>query len=137
MSVTASINCVTFDSEPNDKLRMTQLLSDVQTTFSMHPAKKQMRHTSKTPADAKVAAKGGAPAIIPLAVPQLPQNICERPEIIGMLRSHLLPSAADDDKVSPLKNGKVIVHGEGGVGKVVRLTTHSCHQFLLFITIRR
>ena len=112
MPLTASINCVTFDRQVNDELCMTQLLADVQTAFSMQPVKRQMRHSSKP------AAEADQPAKIPLAAPELPPHVVERPEIMEMLRSHLLPPAAQTGQEVSNRSRKVTAHGQGGVGKV-------------------
>ena len=105
----ASINCIAFDRQASDEQCISQLLSDVQTTFSMHPVKRQMRHKTAAESD---AAKADGPAEIPLAVPDLPPHVVERPGILTTIQSHLLPPAADGDKVSSLKTGKVIAHGQ-------------------------
>ena len=108
----ASTNCINFDRRETDDESMVQLLADVRTTFSMQPVKQQMRHSSKP------AAEGDQPAEIPLAAPELPPHVVERPEIMEMLRSHLLPPAAQTGQKVSNRSRKVSAHGQGGVGKV-------------------
>ena len=129
----ASTNCINFDRRETDDHSMVQLLADVQTTFSMQPVKQQMRHSSKP------AAEADQPAEIPLAAPELPPHVVERPEIMEMLRSHLLPPAAQTGQEVSNRSRRVTAHGQGGVGKVSCDKPHDHYSSLmmLFIAILR
>ena len=64
---------------------------------------------------------GPSQAVVPLAVPSLPDVMSERPEMLTELRSHLLDATAQQSNgtisLSSAKQSKVATHGQGGVGK--------------------
>jgi hypothetical protein len=60
-------------------------------------------------------------ALVPVTVPELPDVMCERPEMLNELRGHLLgfmsSGSVSVSSVKTKKKGKVATHGQGGVGK--------------------
>ena len=61
-------------------------------------------------------------ALVPVTVPELPDVMCERPDMVNELRCHLLGFMATGSvSLSSVKakktKGKVATHGQGGVGK--------------------
>jgi hypothetical protein len=74
--------------------------------------------TSAAPAVA-AAPLTPALALVPGTVPELPDVMSERPEMVAELRSRLLGTAGQSGTVSlsSVKKSKVSTHGQGGVGK--------------------
>ena len=52
-------------------------------------------------------------------MPDLPDVMSTRSNVVAEMRSHLLDSTASSDKVTLASNkkGKLTAHGQGGVGK--------------------
>ena len=81
-----------------------------------------MRHGFPPPAATESdSSKEEALASIPVAVPDLPDVLTERPEVVASLRQHLLGFMAQGQavSVSSVKTSRVAAHGAGGVGKVI------------------
>ena len=77
--------------------------------------------TAAVAAVAAAAAAATAPptlAPVPAAVPELPDVMAERPEMLSQMRGHLLGFLATSGvSLSSAKRSKVSTHGQGGVGK--------------------
>ena len=85
-------------------------------------SKSVMRHGIPPPAATESdSSKEEALASIPVAVPDLPDVLTERPEVVASLRQHLLGFMAQGQavSVSSVKTSRVAAHGAGGVGKVI------------------
>ena len=104
----ASINCISFTEPATDQQCLVQLLADVETLYShkTRPAKQQMRHTSEQKDPHDELAK------IPLAVPELPSQVCERPTVISAICDQLLSGES-----MTMRSRKVAAHGQGGCGE--------------------
>ena len=109
----ASTNCIPFPSEAEDAQCLTRFLGSIYDVFQLElPSKQQMRHTSTVGPAAAVDTTDSL-ARVPLAVPQLPAQLCVREDIIFTLRDHLLHVGTDRE------TNKVVAHGQGGCGKTM------------------
>jgi hypothetical protein len=136
----ASINCIPFPDEASDSANLEKLGGQMKAMFDDNETKSKaiMRHGTATEQDegtgdavVKGAAEGDAPsaasttvieglALVPVTVPELPDVMCERPEMLNELRGHLLgfmSSGAVSVSSVKAKKSKVATHGQGGVGK--------------------
>ena len=115
-------NCLPFPSPATDKNNLKMLVQTMRSIFKMNQSKSVMRHGFPPPAATESdSSKEEALASIPVAVPDLPDVLTERPEVVASLRQHLLGFMAQGQavSVSSVKTSRVAAHGAGGVGKVI------------------
>ena len=99
----AACNVVRFEDRASDKANISKMYNQMTNIFRLQPTKQHIRHSTTTGQRARELAR------IPVGVPELPANTVGRPEVITMLKSHLLKSRNSENKV--------LAFGGGGVGE--------------------
>ena len=111
---------------------MTKLLTNMQSIFDVMPTKQQMRHADRSRPSKAPNDTGDELAEVSMAVPKLPAQVVQRPEIIATLRSHLLDFASKSSSSSSKKTEiykSISAHGQGGVGEY-----HDAELFMIYLT---
>ena len=137
----ASINCFTFPDKTTDEIVLPSLIEGVHNSLAAVGKRPNMRHgapskpskeTALPAADAPVeqqtqaqpVEQASAPfelAPVPMAVPELPNEVLERTEMINTMLTQLLGFMGTGSVSLSSVKQKLSSHGQGGAGKTMRL----------------